>query len=149
VKIIAGVLDGVELLREKGYEIVVVTNQPDVTRKITTKYEVERINQFLGDKIGINYFYTCFHDDEDNCDCRKPKNGLLKLAATDLSLDLNSSIMVGDRWRDIAAGQSAGCVCYFIDYSYSEEKPREPYFSVSSLIEAAQHIVRNGNDPFH
>ena len=149
VIIIDGVMESVKLLRGKGYEIVVVTNQPDVARGITSKSEVETINKYLGDEIGIDYFYTCFHDDGDDCECRKPKNALLRLAADDLNLDLNSSIMVGDRWRDIAAGQSVGCACYFIDYSYSERKPIEPYYSVTSLIEATQRILRNNDDSFH
>jgi D-glycero-D-manno-heptose 1,7-bisphosphate phosphatase len=141
VQIIDGVVEGVRLLKKNGFEVVVVTNQPDVARGSITQEAVENINQFLGNRIGLDYFYTCFHDDVNGCLCRKPKSGLLDQAAKDLDLDLNSSFLVGDRWRDIAAGQSAGCICYFIDYSYAERQPEMPYFSVGSLLQAVQHIV--------
>jgi D-glycero-D-manno-heptose 1,7-bisphosphate phosphatase len=146
VQIHHGVTNGVNLLKESKFEIVVITNQPDVARGRTSKEQVESINNYLGKKIGITHFYTCFHDDVDLCSCRKPKIGLFLEAAKTLDLDLTSSFMVGDRWKDIEAGQSAGCICYFIDYSYAEQKPPQPYFAVASLFEAAQHITRSVND---
>ena len=142
VKIIEAAAKSIDLLRKRGFEIIVVTNQPDVARGKTSLTEVDRINNYLGEKTGIDHFYTCYHDDLDYCECRKPKIGLLRQAAIDLNIDLNSSFMIGDRWRDIEAGQAVGCVCYFIDYSYQEKQPQIPYFSVNSLYEAAQHIVR-------
>jgi D-glycero-D-manno-heptose 1,7-bisphosphate phosphatase len=148
VQIHQGVIDGVNLLRDNGFEIVVVTNQPDVARSRSNTEQVKSINQYLGEEIGITHFYTCFHDDEDNCSCRKPKIGLFLQAAMELDLELTSSFMVGDRWRDIEAGQSAGCICYFIDYSYTERKPPLPYFRVASFFEAAQHMTRNSNDAY-
>ena len=143
VRILGGVINGVNLLREHGFEIVVITNQPDVARGVTSELNIKKINTYLGNEIGIEHFYICFHDDMDACECRKPKAGLLRLAARELKLDLDSSFMVGDRWRDIEAGQSAGCTCYFIDYSYHEKRPSKPFFPVNSLHEAAIEIVRN------
>jgi len=148
VQILPGVVNGVNLLKDNGFEIVVVTNQPDVSRGRSNKEQVESINHYLGEEIGITHFYTCFHDDVDYCMCRKPKIGLFQKAAMDLNLELSSSFMVGDRWRDIEAGQSAGCICYFIDYSYEEPQPPLPFFRVASLFEAAQHIVRSSNDDY-
>lgn len=143
VEILDGVINGINLLREHGFKIVVITNQPDVARGVTSEQNVKKINDYLGNEIGIEHFYTCFHDDKDACECRKPKAGLLRLAAKELKLDLHSSFMVGDRWRDIEAGQAAGCSCYFIDYSYPEKRPSRPFSSVNSLHEAALEIVRN------
>lgn len=143
VEILAGVQESITLLTQSNFEIVVVTNQPDVARGVATQESVETINAFLSNKLGICHFYTCFHDDSDGCDCRKPRPGLLLSAARDLNLDLHTSFMVGDRWRDIASGQTAGCKCFFIDYGYVEKPPALPYVKVASLIEAARYIGKS------
>ena len=124
------------------YNSVVVTNQPDVARGLMTEDSVQQINRFLVKELGIDLFYVCIHDDEDECECRKPKDGLLRKAAIDLNLNLESSFMVGDRWSDIQAGQSAGCTCYFVDYSYDEKRPDPPFYTVDSLLGAVKDIVR-------
>ena len=148
VAILPGVVQAINLLRDFNFEIVVVTNQPDVSRGTSTQSQVDKINRFLGQRLNLEYFYTCFHDDSDECNCRKPKPGLLEMAAEDLGLDLSSSVMVGDRWRDIEAGQSLGCECFFIDYSYQEKRPDPPFVIVKSLLEAAKQIVRMGDGSF-
>ena len=148
VEIYVGVKDAILRLRERSFEVVVVTNQPDVARGIVTKDSVEAINAYLGTELGIDHFFTCFHDDQDECECRKPKPGLLSKAAKDLGLDLANSYMVGDRWRDIAAGQAAGCRCFFVDHGYPEKSPNLPYLRVSSLIEAAILISESSHDNF-
>jgi D-glycero-D-manno-heptose 1,7-bisphosphate phosphatase len=145
VIIIEGVIEAIEKLKENNFVPVVITNQPDVARGLTTRFEVNSINAFIGGKAGIEHFYCCFHDDDDQCHCRKPAPGLINLAASELELDPFKSILVGDRWRDIAAGQAAGCTNYFIDYSYSERMPNEPYVRVSSLFEATQIIIGEHN----
>jgi D-glycero-D-manno-heptose 1,7-bisphosphate phosphatase len=148
VEIIDGVIEAIKLLFERNFVIVIVTNQPDVARGIVDQESVEMINDFLGYKLGIQHFYTCYHDDSQRCDCRKPKPALLLRAAQDLNLDLSKSFMVGDRWRDIEAGQAAGCYCFFIDYEYHEKSPVLPFSKVTSLIEAAHIIMENQNDAF-
>lgn len=141
-----GTPKAIKLLRALNFEIVVVTNQPDVARGLMIEDSVREINDYLGNKLKIDYFYCCFHDDSDQCKCRKPKPGLLAAAAKDLELDLKSSFMVGDRWRDISAGQAAGCECFFIDYGYSEKPPTLPFRRVSSLLEASKLILETSND---
>jgi D-glycero-D-manno-heptose 1,7-bisphosphate phosphatase len=141
VVIIEGVSQGIELLKSHNFVPVVVTNQPDVARGSATRSQINEINSFIGKVAGIKYFYTCFHDDVDLCDCRKPAPGLLFRASEELELDLLNSYLIGDRWRDIAAGQAAGCKTFFIDYSYPEKSPEEPYIKVLSFLEAAQIIL--------
>jgi D-glycero-D-manno-heptose 1,7-bisphosphate phosphatase len=140
VEILEGVIEAIRILKNCDLVPVVVTNQPDVARGQITKFIVNEINAHIGNVVGVENFYTCFHDDNDFCKCRKPAPGLIIQAAYDLDLDLNGSFMVGDRWRDISAGQSVGCVTYFIDYSYPEPAPNVPFRRVSSLLEAAKHI---------
>jgi D-glycero-D-manno-heptose 1,7-bisphosphate phosphatase len=141
VVMLPSVFEAINLLRSESFEIVVVTNQPDYARGTVSMSEILEINKFLGTQLDIQHFYTCFHDDIHNCDCRKPKPGLLIKAAAELDIDLQSSYMVGDRWRDIEAGQAAKCQCYFLDYSYHEKSPNLPFTQVSSLIEAAHLIL--------
>jgi len=146
VEILFGVKESIMLLKQHDFEVVVVTNQPDVARGLVTRDSVNQINELLKLHLEITHFYTCFHDDSDKCDCRKPEPGLILKAAQDLGIDLAHSSMIGDRWRDIAAGQSAGCACFFIDYKYLEKSPPPPFTRVSSLIEATRMILEKSND---
>lgn len=141
VEILEGVVEAIQILKRHGFIPVVVTNQPDVARGVTTKNQVSSINSHIGDIALIEHFYTCFHDDVDKCICRKPLPGLILRAAKDLGLSLSDSFLVGDRWRDIAAAQAAECKSFFIDYSYPEEMPKMPFTKVSSLLEAAFIMV--------
>lgn len=141
VKILPGVVEAIQILKDHDLLPVVVTNQPDVARRVTSQAHVEAINTYIGSATNIEYFYSCFHDDANQCECRKPSPGLLLRAAKDLGLCIHKSFMVGDRWRDISAGQSAGCQTFFIDYSYPEQMPKMPFTKVSSLLEAVNLMV--------
>ena len=149
VEILSGVREAIELLQERNFVVIVVTNQPDVARGFVSRESVEAINTHLSQELGIKLFYSCFHDDLDECICRKPKPGLIMDSAAYLDLDLNKSFMVGDRWRDITAGQAAGCKCFFIDYEYEEKSPVLPFTKVSSLLEATRMILENPDDTFN
>jgi D-glycero-D-manno-heptose 1,7-bisphosphate phosphatase len=137
VEILPDVAEAIHILKKHAFLPVVVTNQPDVARGEKTRSQVEEINAYIGEATKIKYFYTCFHDDADLCGCRKPLPGLIHLAASDLGLLVEESYMVGDRWRDIGAGQEAGCQSFFIDYSYPEQSPKNPFTRVLSLLDAA------------
>lgn len=139
--ILPGVEDALIKLHAAGYLLIVVTNQPDVARGKTSKEAVEQINSFLDAQLPIDEFRTCYHDSSDGCSCRKPLPGALLDAARKHQIDLSKSFMVGDRWRDIEAGISAGCKTFFINYSYSEQRPEAPDFIVSSLHEAQTIIL--------
>lgn len=141
MEILPGVKAALESLRSAGYLLIVVTNQPDVARGTTSKESVEKINAALSVALSIDEFRTCYHDSADHCGCRKPQPGALLLAARLHGIDLAKSFMVGDRWRDVEAGQRAGCKTCFIDYGYSEKQPELVDFRVSSLLEAAQLIL--------
>jgi D-glycero-D-manno-heptose 1,7-bisphosphate phosphatase len=141
VEILPGVIEAIQYLKIHNFVPVVVTNQPDVARGHMTQSQVEAINAQVGARTRIDYFYTCFHDDADLCDCRKPSPGLIYRASRELDLSVSESYLVGDRWRDIAAGQAAGCQTFFIDYSYTEKMPNLPYRKVFSLLEAAILMV--------
>ncbi|GAB7521222.1 D-glycero-alpha-D-manno-heptose-1,7-bisphosphate 7-phosphatase [Paraburkholderia sp. 2C] len=140
-EILPGVAEALESLRDAGFLLIVVTNQPDVARGTTSKASVEAINAYLNAQLALDEFRTCYHDSADQCECRKPRPGSLLAAAAEHSIDLARSYMVGDRWRDIEAGERAGCKTVFIDYGYDEKRPESPSFTVASLLEASRIIV--------
>jgi len=128
-------------LKTTGYLLIVVTNQPDVATGRASRSVVDQINTYLANSLPIDEVRTCYHDDKDVCQCRKPLPGLLLDAAVDHQIDLRKSFMVGDRWRDIEAGASAGCKTFFINYGYKEKQPDKPNYVVSSLNEASEIII--------
>jgi D-glycero-D-manno-heptose 1,7-bisphosphate phosphatase len=127
-------------LRADGYQLVVVTNQPDVARGTQSRAVVDAMHGALRELIDVDAVYVCPHDDVDGCDCRKPQPGMLTRAATDLDLDLSRSFLVGDRWRDVEAGRRAGVRTVWIDRGYREKLPDNPDAVVSNLSEAAAWI---------
>jgi len=142
LEILPGVHEALQKLHDANYLLVVVTNQPDVARGTSKREDVELINAFLSSQLPIDDFKTCYHDGGDKCNCRKPLPGALLEAAQEHNIDLSKSFMVGDRWRDVEAGVSAGCKTFFINYRYAEKKPDAPDFIVSSLLEAKKIILR-------
>ncbi|MDA4129245.1 MAG: HAD family hydrolase [Thaumarchaeota archaeon] len=106
-------------LKEKGYILVMVTNQPDVKRGLLTREFIDLTNEKICDTLPLDRVFVCPHSDEDKCECRKPKPGMLLQAAKELGIDLKKSIMVGDRKSDIDAGKAAGCRTVYVNHSQS------------------------------
>jgi D-glycero-D-manno-heptose 1,7-bisphosphate phosphatase len=140
VDVLPGVKEACNRLRTAGFELVVVTNQPDIARGTQTPEAVRRINDALLITLPLDEVVVCPHDDVDGCACRKPKPGMLVDAAQRRGIDLNASFMVGDRWRDVEAGLRAGCRTVFVDHGY-DERSVQPDASVSDLGEAAVWIL--------
>ena len=130
-------------LKQAGFLLLVVTNQPDVARGTQQRSEVEAIHAVLRAALPIDDFLVCYHDEHHDCGCRKPKPGMLMDAAATYGLDLSASYLVGDRWRDIDAGHAAGCTTVWIDRGYDEKGPTEPpAIQVQSLGEAVAWILK-------
>jgi D-sedoheptulose 7-phosphate isomerase len=129
-------------LKARGFALVVITNQPDVARGTQSRSTIDEMHKSLADTLPIDDILICYHDDSDNCKCRKPLPGLLFEAQRKHNIDLARSFVVGDRWRDIDAGHAAGCTTILIDYGYRERKPQHPPDAVfKSLREAADWII--------
>jgi D-glycero-D-manno-heptose 1,7-bisphosphate phosphatase len=141
LEILPHVPEALSALKAHGYSLVVVTNQPDVARGTASRELVDSIHERLKTELNLDAIFTCFHEDADECDCRKPKPGLLFLAAHNIGIDLSSSFMVGDRWRDVEAGRRAGCRTLFVDCSYRETTSGSCDFRVGSLLEASGIIL--------
>src|ERR1700688_4132849 len=142
LELLPEVASAMNSLKAHGFALYVITNQPDVTRGTQTRDAVESIHQSLSSSLPIDDIFVCYHDDNDECGCRKPLPGLLLEARSKHNIDLSRSFVVGDRWRDIDAGHNAGCKTVLIDYGYRERAPaRPPEATVRSLREAADWII--------
>lgn len=129
-------------LKNAGFMLFIVTNQPDVARGSTTQASVEAINDEIMQVLPIDAAYVCYHDDKDQCLCRKPLPGLLMSAAKDYQIDLKNSYMIGDRYKDIAAGNAAHCKTIWLRTNYDEPKPLLPHFTSDTLRLAVAWILK-------
>ena len=143
-ELLPGVLEACAKLKAAGFLLIVATNQPDVGRGTLAQAALDAIHAGMCRQLPIDHVEVCTHPGKglSDCDCRKPRPGMLLRAARDLGLDLSQSWMVGDRWRDIDCGAAAGVKTIFIDYGYDETLRMKPDFTVKNLTEAASVILR-------
>lgn len=129
-ELLSGVAEAIRRLNDSGYLVIVVTNQPVIARGEVTLEELEQIHQkmetLLGEKGAyVDAVYFCPHHPDKGfegerpeykieCECRKPKPGMLLKAAEDYHIDLNRSWMVGDGKNDVEAGKAAGCQVAYV-----------------------------------
>lgn len=140
-EVLDGVVTGITALRQKGFLLIGVTNQPDVANGKTARSVVDAINDRLKQDLGLDEIYTCFHRREDRCDCRKPKTGLFEQACQDFDVDVTKSYMVGDRMSDVEAGRKMGLKSIFIDFSYAETTENIADYTVGNFLEASTCIL--------
>lgn len=155
-------IDSIRLLNRAGFAVVVVTNQAGIANGIVTEAFLKEAHEWIGQRVAeaggrIDAFYYCPHlptavvaEYRTDCDCRKPKPGMILNAARDLSLDLARSFTVGDRWRDIEMGLAAGTRSILVETGYGKTEASrrpshiEPVPVVANLIEATSWILRTG-----
>lgn len=131
-------------LKQKGFLLIVVTNQPDVARGKQKKATVEEMHAYLTRHLPIDDTFVCYHDDSNHCGCRKPLPGLMLEAASKYGIELEKSYLVGDRWRDVEAGQNANCKTVFLNNGYAEKQPKTPAsFETRTLRGAVDWILSN------
>jgi D-glycero-D-manno-heptose 1,7-bisphosphate phosphatase len=163
IRILGGVARALARLAGAGYKLVVVTNQSGIARGLLTEDDLNRFHQALDDHLGllgarVDVYYTCPHHPDPaeavrpelavDCQCRKPRPGLILQAARDLGLDLAESWLVGDTWRDIEAGQAAGVQTIKLPAIPSHDGPRPPQVQpptaeAASLERAADMILQS------
>jgi D-glycero-D-manno-heptose 1,7-bisphosphate phosphatase len=148
LRLLPGVPSALNVLRRAGFALVVVGNQPVVARGLVTEADIEAIHAELGKLIhaaggpAMDRYYFCPHHPKAtlpayraDCDCRKPKPGMLLRAARELNLDLRTCFMVGDRITDIIAGVRAGCRTVLVQTGKHLEKPIETSEPLDTTIE--------------
>jgi D-glycero-D-manno-heptose 1,7-bisphosphate phosphatase len=146
-RLLPGAVDAVRNLRERGFLTIVVTNQPDIGNGLVDARVVEAMHEIMRRKMPLDAIEMCPHRQTDNCDCRKPRTGMLTAAAKRFSLDLSASFMVGDRSSDVVAGRAVGCYTLFVDRGYDRCTDTKPDAVVRSLPQAVQHILGKTTPP--
>ena len=109
-----GSIDAIVKLTRKHCPVIIISNQSAVGRNLMSRTELDRIFSNMGSAIEsrggrILEVFFCPHQPEDNCDCRKPRPGLIFKARDKYDIDLASAVMVGDSLRDIECARNAGC----------------------------------------
>lgn len=143
VHIYCGIRDTMAMLMKMGYLVFMVTNQPNISRGTQSLEAVNEINQFLLDNLPIDEVFMCIHSDEDKCECRKPKPGLLLQANDKYDIDFSKSFLIGDRWKDIDAGYAVGCTTILIDRDYDEKWSFHTDFVIKDISEILEVIYAN------
>ena len=119
-KVVDEAKDVVELVHEMGYLVIVISNQPDITRGKLDQSELDKMTDVLFDKFDIDDIFYCTHDDNNDSGCRKPAPGLFLMAQEKYNVDFSKSFMVGDTWKDIEAAKNASIAMILIDKDYNQ-----------------------------
>jgi len=141
-KIIKGVKKSINRLKKLNFLCILITNQPDVSRGKISKKTVDKMNSYIKKEIKLDDMFVCYHDNQHNCSCRKPKPGLLVRASKKWKINFNKSFMIGDRWKDILAGKKVGCKTIFINNNYKNDKKVKADFTFTSLLNAVNKIEK-------
>ena len=123
----------INYLKEMGYIIIVVTNQPDVGNGFAKKKDIKKMNKKIKDTLFVDEIYTCFHSQKDNCSCRKPKIALFEKANKKYNIDKTKSYMIGDRYSDIRAGIAFNVKTILLGDGYREENKILPSYNINRL----------------
>ena len=149
VALIPNAAQGLRQIQEMGFGLVVVTNQSGIGRgyfdSATLDLIHHRVVQLLeSEGVHLDGFYHCPHLPEDDCQCRKPKTGLLNLAAKEMNFNPQNCVVVGDKASDIEMGKRIGATTFLVRTGYGAEVAKNsmcrPDYTVSGLAEAAQTI---------
>lgn len=137
--------EAIRLLKEKGFLIVVVTNQSGIGRKIFEEAAMHRIHETIQADLELDAFYFCPHLPTDGCHCRKPNTGMIEAAQRDFAIDLENSWMIGDKKIDVETGFNAKIKTALVLTGYGRkaqaELKRKPDVVAENLLEATLRIV--------
>ena len=151
VELIPGVAAGLRQLSEMGLGLVVITNQSAVGREFFDRARLDLIHQRLcellnAEGVHLDSIYVCPHIPEDDCPCRKPRPGLLELAAEELDFDPQACFVIGDKVCDIELGRRVGATTFLVRTGYGAQVAAEttvpPDYVVDDVCDAAQVIER-------
>ncbi|MFX1303244.1 MAG: D-glycero-beta-D-manno-heptose 1,7-bisphosphate 7-phosphatase [Promethearchaeota archaeon] len=138
---IEGSIDALKILKQKGYLIIVITNQAGIAKGFFTEETLESIHSKMTrilkqNNIELDGIYYCPHHPEFTgpCDCRKPKPGMILKAQLKYNIDLNNSYMVGDTLNDIETGKSARCKTILVLTGYGKEEQKKKSSIIPDMI---------------
>ena len=147
---IEGSLEAIALLNKHGYKVVVITNQSGLARGLFDAATLEKIHakmqRMIAEKGGkIDAIYFCPHGSDDDCNCRKPKPGLLEAFASDKNVSLSGMAFIGDSLRDLQAAQAVGASPILVKTGKGQKTlHKNPHLNIpvfENLYDAAKHIT--------
>jgi D-glycero-D-manno-heptose 1,7-bisphosphate phosphatase len=159
VEFVPGSIDAVKMLRSSGYKIVVISNQSGIGRGILTEKMVAEVNQSFLDRLkdqgaSADGLYFCPHHPDDDCDCRKPKTGMIERAVRELGLDLEDALVIGDKLADVRLGKNIGAKTALVLTGYGKQEAEklkgldssdQPDFVAKNLLEAVNRLTGLAN----
>ncbi len=140
-KLIDGIKNPLDELKKMGFFLFVISNQPDIARGRIKKGTTEKINKIILEKFPIKEIIVCPHDDSDNCNCRKPKPGMITKLSKKWNVDLKKSYLIGDSWKDTEAAENAGIKSIIINKTYNQDV--NAGYRVKDLKAAVELIKKN------
>lgn len=139
---IPGSAEAVAKLNQAGHKVVIATNQSGVARGLFTEAMLGKIHDKLRAELAgagahVDDIFYCPHHPDDNCDCRKPKPGLLLQIAEKFNIDLtNNTVFIGDNKRDVEAAQAVNCKPILLRTSQVEMPDIETYTDLAEAVDA-------------
>lgn len=145
LELIPGIIEGLRLLRDRGFELVMVTNQDSLgtDRHPLSSFEPPHrklLRILQGEGIEFSHIFICPHTPADGCNCRKPKTGLVDEFLKDHKPDLSRTFMIGDRETDVQFGKNVGCRT--VRLASADQSGAD--FVTTSFLEACRFVVRSG-----
>ncbi len=141
-RLLPGARLAVDRLKAAGFVVVVVTNQPDIGNRLVSPKVVDAMHEKVRSRLAVDDIRLCPHRQNEGCQCRKPKPGMLIAAAQAWRIALGRSFMVGDRDGDIVAGHRAGCRTILVDRHYGEGLRAVPDARVTCVAKAADVVLQ-------
>lgn len=138
LKFLPSVIQTCKILKNK-FLLIMITNQPDVSRKKVSKSKVEKINIFIKKKLKLDDVYVSYSDNDKSI-LRKPNPGMIIKAAKKYKINLKKSYLIGDRWKDIDAGKKVLCKTIFINKNYNEKLNMRPDYKIKKFKEILNYI---------
>lgn len=165
LEILPGVAEAIKLLNDRGFLVIVPTNQSGIARGYYGIEDMQKINEEISLRLAkegahIDAFYFCPHHSKGkvsdfaiSCNCRKPKPGMFLDAAKDFDVDFAGSFSIGDKIRDLTPAKQLGCRGILVKTGYGEEELKEretwqvkPDYVAEDMMDGAEWIVRRKTD---
>ena len=159
IEFIPGSVDAIKTLRKLGYKIVIISNQSGIGRGILTEKMVTEVNRSFLKSLEdqgapADGLYFCPHRPDDNCDCRKPRTGMIERAVRDLNLDLTDALVIGDKLADAKLGKNIGAKTALVLTGYGKgeaerlnaaDSSDQPDYVAENLLEAVGRLAQPEN----
>ncbi|MBT4135788.1 HAD family hydrolase [archaeon] len=149
---IPGVFESLTRLQDAGYLLTIVTNQGGrIDKGYFSSEDYQKVNEWMLERfsekgIKIEKVYSCLHASSENCDCRKPKPGMLNQAIKELDLDELNSWLIGDKISDLQMGKASDCGKILLESEYVQDLD---CFKLKDLTEAADYILSGNSKPIY